>query len=251
MDPKVLTNIPILVYSQPAKADCFELDERVDGVYRFVEPEWNEVQRDFNERYCTFATDGPAWTVIQRRVLDMDNNTRRFREYFSFNHSWDEYRAGFGNLDENFWFGLQFIHRIVYRDDYELRIELEDHAGVRTWTEYGLFRLDSESYNYQLVIGKLNEMSTASDALAYHNRMEFRAYDTDDDGCDGWWLDRCQEAKSNLNGHSGIMWDNWHNEYSVKASRMLIRPRQNNTLTNNHNTEYLDYDEDAINSSSS
>lgn len=243
------------MHEQPAKADCYELDEllRLDGVYRFVEPEWNEVQRDFNERYCAFATDGPAWTVIQKRTIENDKDSELgLRESCNFNRSWDEYRAGFGNLEENFWFGLEFIHRIVYRDDYELRIELEDHAGVYTWAEYGLFRVDSESYNYQLVIGKLNEMSTASDALTYHNRMDFRAYernDDDDDGCDGWWFDRCQEGKCNLNGHNGIMWDNWHNEYSVKASRMLIRPLSN-VNSSNHNTDYFDYDEDSMSNSS-
>ncbi|XP_064535630.1 angiopoietin-related protein 7 [Drosophila montana] len=221
-------------YVLPAKADCYELDklQRVDGVYKFLEPELNERHRDFNERYCAFATDGAAWTVIQQR------NEGSNLQAENFNRSWDEYRAGFGSLKGNFWFGNEFIHRIVYRDDYVLRIELEDQNGLPVWAEYELFRLDSESYNYQLVIGKLNGNSTTSDALTYHNRMDFRAYDRNED-CAGWWFDRCQEAQSNLNGQR-IIWGNWHNEYSVKASRMLIRPRNLNSL-DTHDI----YDEDS------
>ncbi|KAL7727290.1 hypothetical protein ACLKA6_016042 [Drosophila palustris] len=205
-------------YVQPAKAGCFELDveQRIDGVYKFLEPELNEVQRDFNERYCAFATDGVAWTVIQRRSSNNNN-------WENFNRGWDEYRTGFGNLSKDFWFGNEFIHKIAYRDDYILRIELEDHNGLNAWAEYGLFRLDSESFNYQLVIGELNENSTTPDALTYHNRMDFRVT-VDDEACAGWWLDdRCLESKSNLNGQR-IIWNNWHNEYSLNASRMLIRP---------------------------
>lgn len=217
-------------YLQAGKADCAELDEhqRVDGVYKFLEPELNEKQRDLNERYCAFATTGAAWTVIQRRTEQLGH----------FNRSWDEYRAGFGSLERDFWFGNEFIHRLVYRDDYELRIELQDHLDVTVWAEYGIFRLDSESYNYQLVIGKLNENSSTSDALSYHNRMDFKSSDWNGD-CSGWWFDHCLEAQSNLNGQR-IIWGNWHNEYLVKASRMLIRPRNFNSLNTDN-----DYDEDS------
>ncbi|TDG48854.1 hypothetical protein AWZ03_004757 [Drosophila navojoa] len=219
----------IVEYLQPAKADCAELDEqqRVDGVYKFLEPELNEKQRDLNERYCAFATTGAAWTVIQRRTEQLEN----------FNRSWDEYRSGFGSLENDFWFGNELIHRLVYRDDYELRIELQDQLDVKVWAEYAIFRLDSESFNYQLVIGKMNDNSSTSDGLSYHNGMDFRSSEWDG-GCSGWWLDRCLEAQSNLNGQR-IIWGNSHNEFLIKTSRMLIRPRSLNSLS----TEEV-YDED-------
>lgn len=207
--------------------------QRVDGVYKFLEPELNELQRDLNERYCAFATDGVAWTVIQRR--SGSGNDINNKNWENFHRSWDEFRTGFGNLSKDFWFGNEFIHKIVYRDDYMLRIELKDHNGIEVWAEYGLFRIDSESYNYQLVIGKLNENATTSDALTYHNRMDFSTYDRNDEAYsgNGWWSDRGLQVKSasNLNGHS-IIWGNWHNEYSLNASRMLIRPLNSNTTLN-------------------
>ncbi|BFF89980.1 techylectin-5A [Drosophila madeirensis] len=218
---------------QPAKADCYELEDatRRDGVYKFLVPELNEVGRDFNERFCTFTLDGPAWTVIQSRGP--------YQQQENFNRTWDEYRTGFGSLERDFWFGNEFIHKIVYRDDHMLRIELEDQEGARDWGEYAVFRLDSESYNYQLVID--GYQGSMPDALEYHNKMDFSTCDRRNDQSprdsvpcavrfgSGWWFDRCQEC--NLNGiypgsgGSGIIWADWRSgNYTLKTTRMMIRP---------------------------
>ncbi|XP_033167611.1 techylectin-5A [Drosophila mauritiana] len=227
---------PKVDFYQPAKSDCHELDEgvRVDGVYRFLVPERNEVQRDLHERYCAFATDGPAWTVIQSRGGSFDPPE-------NFNRSWDEYRAGFGNLSRDFWFGNEFAHKILYRDDHELRVELQEAGEPLDWAEYPLFWLDSESYNYQLsVAGEFR--GSLPDALEQHNRMDFSTYDRrrshakSADSCaedygGGWWFDRCTQC--NLNGEHGvhqraspaIIWMNWRSGTDKpKSSRMMIRP---------------------------
>ncbi|XP_030376437.1 fibrinogen-like protein 1 [Scaptodrosophila lebanonensis] len=237
-------------YVLPAKADCSELTEpRIDGIYQFIVPELNEVERNFNERYCAFATRGPAWTVIQRRGP--------YEPQENFNRSWDEYRAGFGDLSRDFWFGNEFIHKISYRDDHVLRIELEDFDGRQVWAEYGLFRLDSESYNYQLLIGRFN--GTMPDALENHNQMDFSTYDqrndhSIDEPCavrtgSGWWFDSCMEA--NLNGiyrhkpqghnFNGFIWSN---DYSMKAGRMMLRPRKLQLAATEYS--YDDYDTDSF-----
>ncbi|XP_017141488.1 techylectin-5A [Drosophila miranda] len=225
--------LPKLDPMQPAKADCYELEDltRRDGIYRFLVPELNEVGRDFNERYCAFTLDGPAWTVIQSRGP--------YQTQENFNRTWDEYRTGFGSLERDFWFGNEFIHKIVYRDDHMLRIELEDQEGTRDWGEYAVFRLDSESYNYQLVID--GYQGSMPDALEYHNKMDFSTCDRRNDQSpresipcavrfgSGWWFDRCQEC--NLNGiytgsgSSGFIWADWRSgNYTLKTARMMIRP---------------------------
>ncbi|XP_017083723.1 techylectin-5A [Drosophila eugracilis] len=224
-------------FYQPAKSDCYELDQdvRVDGVYRFLVPERNEVQRDLYERYCAFATDGPAWTVIQNRdgtINPIEN----------FNRSWDEYRAGFGNLSQDFWFGNEFTHKILYRDDHELRVELWEEQEPMDLAEYSLFRLDSESYSYQISV-EGDFRGSLPDVLGQHNLMDFSTYDrrmetttSADSTCaedygGGWWFDRC--TKSNLNGELGlhqraspaIIWANWRTGTAKpKNSRMMIRP---------------------------
>ncbi|KAH8265308.1 hypothetical protein KR038_003782, partial [Drosophila bunnanda] len=226
---------PKVEFDQPDKSDCFELVDRVDGVYRFLVPERNELQRDFYERYCAFATDGPAWTVIQNRgVFDPAEN---------FNRSWDEYRAGFGNLSRDFWFGNEFTHKMLYRDDHELRVELgyNQEEEFPDWAEYSLFRLDSEGYSYQLAVDGVFRGSLP-DALEPHIHLDFSTYDRRSEGQSagdsscaehyggGWWLDRC--TRSNLNGEHGnqragpaILWSFWGNGSDTpKTSRMMIRP---------------------------
>ncbi|KAH8363088.1 hypothetical protein KR084_005234, partial [Drosophila pseudotakahashii] len=240
-DVHTVEDVPKVDFYQPAKSDCYELDEdvRVDGVYRFLVPERNEIQRDLHERYCAFATDGPAWTVIQNRGGAFDHLE-------NFNRTWDEYRAGFGNLSRDFWFGNEFTHKILYRDDHELRVELqEEDQEIADWAEYPLFRLDSERYNYQLLVeGEIR--GSLPGGLEQLNGMDFSTYDrrrdphdpksSEDSTCaqqygGGWWFDRC--SQSNLNGELGvhqkrspsIIWSNWRTgTEKQKMSRMMIRP---------------------------
>ncbi|XP_013099418.2 fibroleukin [Stomoxys calcitrans] len=242
-------------FIRPELGGCHELnidyDEtdddastRLDGIYKFASPEINELERDFNERLCVFPTEnstgGLPWTVIQQRVPSLLQE--------SFNRSWLEYRNGFGHLHKDFWFGNEFIHRLVYPEDYELRIELEDFEGKQVWAEYGIFRIDTEKYNYNLLIGDYRSTSTVADAMKYHNDHDFSTYDKRNDNTvdaccscavgygSGWWFDNCSEA--NLNGiyhftpmghnYNGVMWELWHGDYSLKKTRMMVRPRSNN-----------------------
>lgn len=53
---------------------------------------------------CDMETDGGGWTVIQRRG-------GRFRGRVDFNRTWNDYADGFGELDGEFWFGNEVVHR--------------------------------------------------------------------------------------------------------------------------------------------
>ncbi|XP_053950755.1 fibroleukin [Anastrepha ludens] len=233
---KIDDRFDVVEFLQPEKSACHELNgPPVDGVYKFSSPELNEAGRDFNERYCAFATDGAPWTLIQNRGP--------YDEHENFNRSWVDYRNGFGELNKEFWFGNEFIHRLVDGDDYELRIELTDFEDEQVWAEYSFFRLDSERYNYNLLIG--GHSGTVPDAMHYHNEMDFSTFDRRNDksvdaccACatgygSGWWFDNCSEA--NLNGiyretpsghnYVGIIWEQWHGDDSLQKTRMLVRPK--------------------------
>ncbi|XP_004518306.2 angiopoietin-2 [Ceratitis capitata] len=252
---KIDDGFEVVDFSQPEKTACHELHgPSIDGVYKFSTPELNEAGRDSNQRYCAFATDdGPAWTVIQNRGP--------FNEHENFNRSWLDYKHGFGELNKEFWYGNEFIHQVVDRDDYKLRIELTDFDNEHVWAEYSLFRMDSESYNYNLLIGGYS--GTAPDAMHYHNEMDFSTYDRRNDksvdaccACasgygSGWWFDNCSEA--NLNGiyretpkghnYVGIIWEQWRGDYSLFKTRMLIRPKKLSKEEANHDGN-KDYSED-------
>ncbi|XP_070137861.1 angiopoietin-related protein 1 isoform X1 [Drosophila bipectinata] len=235
MLPDLEPSLPV-DFHQANKSDCHELDEkqRISGVYRFLEPDTNELQRDFYERYCFFASEGPAWTVIQQRGFSDPPE--------DFQRTWEEYRAGFGNLSGDFWFGNEFTHKILYRDDYELRVELTDgdKQQYSDWAEYSLFRLDSEAYNYQLTVDG-GFRGTLDDALELLNQVDFSTHDRRSDlsrvgaSCSelyggGWWFNECTE--SNLNGHqedhqTAIIWPGWVSgigQSGTRSSRMMIRP---------------------------
>ena len=56
-----------------------------------------------------------GWIIIQRRV---DASV-------SFERSWDEYAAGFGDVDGNFWLGLEAIHNLTAAQPMSLQIDVE------------------------------------------------------------------------------------------------------------------------------
>ncbi|XP_050082492.1 angiopoietin-2-like [Anopheles aquasalis] len=239
-EPIVVSVFPVddetdIVFHHPDKDGCHQLQQRVNGVYTFAEAELNEVRRDFNRRYCQFATEGPGWTVLQRRNLyDLQEN---------FNRSWYEYKHGFGDMGYEFWYGNEFIHRLSYDDNVELRIELEDFEGNKAYAEYGTFRMETEKFHYNLMISDYR--GNASDSLSYHNDQEFSTYDRSNDKSSGryhcaltygsgWWFNSC--AESNLNGKyylenprahklTGILWESWLGDYSLKSSIIMIRPK--------------------------
>ncbi|XP_029953033.1 fibrinogen alpha chain-like [Salarias fasciatus] len=196
--------------------------------------------------FCDMEREGGGWTVLQRRL---DGSV-------SFNRSWAEYQAGFGELrGGEFWLGNSLIHLLTRERDMTLRVELQDFDGVEEHAQYAQFRVASERLRYRLTVGGYS--GTAGDALRFnkqydHNNRAFTTPDRDNDrypsgNCgayysSGWWFDACMAA--NLNGRyyegsykgvrDGIFWGTWHNismEYyptndrqSFKTVRMMIRP---------------------------
>ncbi len=147
----------------------------------------NDGDRFFSERYCDFYTNGSAWTVIQRRLATYNQE--------SFNRSWLDYKLGFGSLDDEFWFGNEFIHKLTSDDDMELHIIMEDKDGKINWVQYSEFKMKSESEGYGLIIGGYT--GSVTDSLLYHNNQEFSTYDHHNDNAhqhcastigNGWWF---------------------------------------------------------------
>ena len=70
-----------------------------------------------------------------------------------FYRGWNDYKIGFGNLNGEFWLGLDKIHRLTKSERCKLRVDLEDTAGKTAYAEYDMFAVTSERTKYQLGIG--------------------------------------------------------------------------------------------------
>ena len=99
-----------------AKGSCKEIydddNTAVSGLYTIT---LTDNQGEFTV-YCDMSNNGGGWTVIQRRS---DNGTDFYRQ-------WQQYKLGFGELNGNFWLGLEKIHRITQIENHELLI---NHHG--------------------------------------------------------------------------------------------------------------------------
>ncbi|XP_023674552.1 angiopoietin-related protein 1-like [Paramormyrops kingsleyae] len=184
------------------------------------------------QAWCEHALDNGGWTVIQCR---RDGSVNFFR-------NWDTYKKGFGNIDNEYWLGLENIYSLAKQRDYRLMVELEDWSGKKVYAEYRSFRLEPESEFYRLRLGTYQ--GNAGDSLSSHNGKPFTTLDRDKDtfsgNCahfhkGGWWYNAC--GQTNLNGvwytggvyrskfQDGIFWaDYGGGSYSMKGVRMMIRP---------------------------
>lgn len=198
-------------------ADLYKAGERISGVYT-INPD-DGVPFDV---YCDQKTAGGGWTVIQKRL---DGSVDFYR-------GWADYKRGFGNLNGEFWLGLDKMHRLTKEGRNRIRVELEDTQGKTAYADYDMFAVASERAKYQLSLGTYS--GTAGDSFAFQTKDR----DNDPDGrhCavtfkGGWWYTLCRQA--NLNGlyhhgshksHAdGINWTHWKGDYySAKRSEMKI-----------------------------
>ncbi|XP_049453809.1 tenascin-R isoform X7 [Epinephelus fuscoguttatus] len=176
--------------------------------------------------YCDMTTDEGGWIVFQRRQNGLTDFSRK----------WSDYRVGFGNLEDEFWLGLDNIQRIAAQGRYELRIDMKD-GQESVYANYDKFSIGDARNLYKLRIGEYN--GTAGDSLSYHQGRPFSTKDRDNDiavtNCalsykGAWWYKNCHRA--NLNGkygesrHSqGINWYHWKgHEFSIPFVEMKMRP---------------------------
>ncbi|XP_058120273.1 ficolin-1-like [Anopheles ziemanni] len=181
------------------------------------------------EVLCEQSKFEGGWTVIQHR----------FNGSVDFYRGWTEYRNGFGNLNGEFWLGLEYVHQMTKNRPHELLVEVKDFHGNYGYAKYGVFEIGSESEKY--VLKKLGTYSgTAGDALQRLLNQKFSTYDRDNDYWStgmcaknrhgAWWYDNCTD--SNLNGRykntandlSAMEWYKLKNDSrGMSFSRMMIR----------------------------
>lgn len=176
--------------------------------------------------YCDLLTDGGGWTVFQRRV----NGTEDFYR------GWDDYVMGFGNLDFEFWLGLDKIHRLT-KVNTLLRVDLRDFNDNAGYAEYNRFSVLDSSINYQLLVSYSG--GTAFDSLSRHSGHQFTTFDRDNDDSSNncaviysgaWWYWDCFDSNLNTiytpdpqSTFSGLQWLSFRPRGPLAFSEMKLR----------------------------
>ena len=229
----IASSLKTLTRGMPLTAgDCSDIASQgpyVSGVYT-ITPWDDRGHSGAFSAFCDMNTEGGGWTVIQKRF---DGSTDFFQD-------WNNYKNGFGDLNKEFWLGLENIHRLTrVGASWTLRIELEDFDNNTAYAQYEDFGVGDESTNFQLMLGAYS--GTAGDGLTYHADMPFSTKDRDNDLNPGncprgqrgaWWYKSCHQ--SNLNGfYSGypqqsaatLAWRYFTGPHeALKRSEMKIRP---------------------------
>ena len=99
--------------------------------------------------FCDQTTAGGGWTVFQKRI---DGSVDFYRD-------WADYKKGFGNLNGEFWLGLDNIHRLTNSDTFKLRVDLEDWEGETRFAVYDMIAIRDEVSKYRLSLGSYSGTS--------------------------------------------------------------------------------------------
>ncbi|XP_038065619.1 uncharacterized protein LOC119735768 [Patiria miniata] len=187
--------------------------------------------------YCDMDDVGGGWTVIQRRV----DGSRDFYLY------WADYKAGFGDPADEFWFGNDDLHLLTNQSSYQLTVKMESWDFVIRYANYEHFSIANEADKYRLSVSGFSGSSGIGDSLGPHNGYMWSTQDQDNDidlgrhcaqhTMGAWWYHSCEH--SNLNGPfvaspgylasdaqgRGIIWGTWKlQSYSFPKAEMKVRP---------------------------
>ena len=166
------------------------------------------------EGYCDGITAGGGWLVVQRR---QDGSV-------DFNRGWEDYENGFGNLTDEFWYGLQPLHCLTNQGQWEMHIDFTLTDGTKSYLSYSSFKIGPSS-NYQLSISGFNGI-TSNDPFSSHpiNGMPFTTKDRDNDN----WSINC--AAYTADGNTGGWWYNscldillnhqYNKTYGIRINRL-------------------------------
>ncbi|KAM3604333.1 uncharacterized protein V6R79_009606 [Siganus canaliculatus] len=211
----------------PFPMDCVQImknGNKKSGIYTIY---INNERTKPIEVFCDMDTDGGGWLMLQRRNVGKLDFLKRWRQYI----------AGFGNMTEEFWLGLEKIYELTNTPtQYELRFDL-GLGSEKVYAVYDNFKIGPVKQKFKLTIGKYS--GTAGDAMTYHQGRPWTTIDSDNDialsNCalthrGAWWYKNCHLA--NLNGnwgdnrHSmGVNWKPWKGHLlSLDFTEMKIRP---------------------------
>ncbi|KAG6933917.1 tenascin C [Chelydra serpentina] len=219
----IFTTIGLLY---PYPRDCSQTllnGESASGLYTIY---MNGNKSQPVEVYCDMISEGGGWIVFLRRHNGKED----------FYRNWRTYAAGFGDPTDEFWIGLESLHKITSQGQYELRVDLRD-KGETAYAVYDRFSVGDSKTRYRLKVDGYS--GTAGDSMTYHNGRSFSTFDKDNDAAitncalsykGAFWYKNCHRVnlmgRYGDNSHSqGINWFHWKgHEYSIQFAEMKLRP---------------------------
>ena len=93
--------------------------------------------------YCDMTTDNGGWIVIQRN---------RKYDQLKFEEKWDEFE-GFGDLNKDFWAGLELMYTLTQRGQLEMRVDYQRKDKSWSYLHYTQFSVGRASEEYPLTVG--------------------------------------------------------------------------------------------------
>ena len=154
--------------------------------------------------YCDMETDGHdggGWIVIQRRNASMG--------WVNFVRNWADYEKGFGDLDSEFWIGLETIYELTKQGPMQMQVSVwnESNNAAITWN-YLNFQVSGPDQYYALSNIARSGSGDGSYGAFYSgsSSIRFSTYDRDydsyGDSCayvsqGGWWYYNCGYANPN------------------------------------------------------
>ena len=185
------------------------------GVYKISKGTFDS----YANAYCDMLTDHGGWMVIQRNKKDSSVN---------FNRNWTDYEKGFGDLRTEFWYGLEEIHCLTQRGQWEMRLDYKKTDNTWSYLYYSNFSIGSANEEYPLTIGGFTGEGT--DYFTSHplNGLKFSTSDNDNDrhsstNCaqgykHGWWHNRCTHI--HINYQPPYIYN-----FNVLTTEIKIRPK--------------------------
>ncbi|CAL4126393.1 unnamed protein product [Meganyctiphanes norvegica] len=179
---------------------------------------------------CDQTTQGGGWTVITRRDDSYDELT-------DFARTFEEYAAGFGDVNYDFYIGNEVIHALTDSSLNELWVTMEDTDGVTGYAYYQYFHVAARNEYlippYMMGIGIYE--GTFGDGMDYHNGQGFSTIDQDNDDSasvdcadkysGGWWYKACYRACLTCPYGTGLfLWESEDIDYPLSKAQMMVRP---------------------------
>ena len=167
------------------------------------------------DAYCNMTADEGGWVVIQRN---------KPHSQVSFKKTWSHYEEGFGNLNTEFWYGLQNIHFLTRTGQWEMRLDYQFKNKTWSYLHYNQFSVGSASEEYPLTVKGFTGVGTDYFESSSLSNIKFSASDNDNSSgkCatsanSGWWYPNCH--KFDINQQPPLITQHVH------YTEMKIRPK--------------------------